>query len=208
MRAIAIFLITTFVWLFSLSHSAAKSSGLAGYKFRIAVHGGYSLQEFGGVVGANRSQINRFQYGVGAFYKSSWWENGLAFSAIPGVKVDPFVFRNGTQGQYQMDFTRFEFVTGVVYSRFGLYALVGLETIGWSGSPDLGAKNDPHLYFGAEARMNFYFFGPTSRFSAPLSIRYLSHPNRNIEFERNPDENITVSPGAETAFNMGVAVAF
>jgi len=198
----------TIVWCLASPPAAAKSKVSTGRKFRIVLNGGYSMQAFGGVAGANRSQINHLQYGAGIFYRYRLWENGLAYSHIPGVKVDPFVFRNGTRGQYQMDFTRTEFLSGLAYGRFRLYALVGLEQIGWKGTPDLGAKSNNHVYFGGEAVVDFFPFRQGSRFSIPFSIRYLTHQERKVEFEQNPSENVTVSPGSETAVNLGVAVAF
>lgn len=198
--------ILTLVLLKSISGHAA--AGIDFGRFRFETNLGLIQEEFNGISGAENSKVQWLQYGAGFFVKSGRWDFGLAYWKIPGVKVDPFIFRNGTSGSYQMDFTRTELLAGIAIQRLRFYVLAGNEQLAWSGSPELGAKATTPVYSGVQLTYFWNFFAPTSSLITPISLRYLLLPSRSIAFEQKSWENTSISAGSELDINVGVGFAF
>ncbi len=176
---------------------------------RLHLQSGYFAQEFSGVAGSSADKLTGYHYTVGAYYGIGYWDIGAQYSMLQGITISPFIFSNGSQGDYKIDVKRIQLLTGPKSPRWRAHLIVGQETAAWSGTPDLGSKVRSDIYFGGKISYDlFKRTGIGTKFSFPLELLALYHGAREYQFTNYPNETVTVNAGFETQFNLGVAFDF
>ena len=176
-------------------------------KFRLQLDAGYSSQQFDGVSGANFSRLSQYTYGVGFFYRHKMWESGLRYSVVPNVNISPFTFLNGVIGSYHINFSRYDFLTGIFSWPYHFLIVYGIEQAAWTGSPDLGQSLKSDSHYGILVSYDISE-GAGSKFKFPISIEYLFNPQRTYTFANYPNDGVTTTAGSEYILKAGAALEF
>lgn len=196
-----------FVWTWSFSaYGIGFTTPKVSDPWRLELSIGYSHQSFANV----SNDIQRFSYGIGAYYSPTWWLLGVDYISIPGIGVHPFIFQNGTKGQYTVNFKRYQLHAGYTRGKLRATIIGGSEEVDWVGDPELGFKKHRDSYYGLhiswDAYRKVYATGPN--FTYPLHLTYLIHPERQYEFANYPSDTVTADRGGEFQLGGGIAYDF
>jgi hypothetical protein len=187
-----------------LAYSKGKASSGAGGKTRAAVHLGYAYQGFS-IPKSNFTHFDSIYYGLRLTHSWGIWNHGLEYSVNYGSNVNQFTLGDNTKGNYQLDFQRVNLLLGFTVNAFAMHLIVGYETVGWSGSPQLKSETTSFLQYGIDLS---YDLPVTPKIRSPIMLTILGHPERKFVFTNYQQDSLTAQSGVEVQIGTGLAVEF
>lgn len=191
-------------WILALLISPLGAKAQEGGKrFSVALAGGYTYSSFSGILGSDFSAIHHGAVDFSMKYKMKSMAFTLGYSYTPSIKLVDVRWTDSTTGDYTLDFMTPYIGIGPIGKEFLFEFLIGMETIRWSGTPEVGFNGSPTTLIGVKAGWT----GKTSkpRLSFPMYARIWLKPVRDLSFTEKPSENSEVAAGAGVDLMVGVA---
>ncbi len=202
----SLFIFFSVIAISGVSESAFAQTGGKGKRWRVHLHGGFLSEDFKGETGADFNRLSHEFYGLDAtFLAFGFWENGLQYATISGVTVSPFTLTDGSIGQYKVGFTRYQFISGITWSKWRVHLVAGMESSTWKGQPNLGLKSASASHTGLQVTYDWLTY---SWCSIPMRVAVLSHSKRKYEFSNFPADTVEINSGLEVAWSAGLAFGF
>ena len=201
------FVRSSFIFLLFLSLSISQSVLGAGNNFYSLLGAGYHTQGYAGLPGANFSTLTHYDIDFSFSWGRGWWSIGFGTTQIPGLKFKDVVIKDGTTGNYNLSFTQNYLLLGAHKNKWFTHFIIGTEVPAWVGTPEMGASIVTNSANGLQVG---YRITPTSgkKYTFPVYFRYLSKPERSLNFANFPLDNMNVRSGSEIDANIGVELVF
>lgn len=196
----ALLIISLLLGVAAPTHAQSKVS-----KIRIMANTGMSMTDFA-IPASDLTSIFRFNWGAGLSYThKSKWEYGYFYFSPMGAELSPWIFTDNSVGNYEVFFAQHLFSAGYVFrAKYRVRALLGMEQIQLTGSPDTGYTPSWGFLYGADLGWDFYRKGRVGLYA---SIRWVGHLERPLTFANLPAESVTVPGGNEFDFILGGLLA-
>lgn len=151
------------------------------------------------------SQIKQLSYGLAMFYQWKFLNFGVQYQTVPNVSVSQFILSDNSAGTYNLSFVRNQFLIGGKYNLWRFYYLIGSETIGWSGTPNLQKSTATYSHSGFQLSYDLW---KQPRVTAPIVLTMLNHGQRKNEFTNYPNDTITFDAASEIILSAAFAFDF
>jgi hypothetical protein len=199
------YLILLFTLIFATSQISFAAGGGSKKPWATSFGLGYTSQDFKGDETAAFSKIQHYVIDFKFQWYRKWYSLGFAYSSIPSINISPFLLTTGEKGNYKLSFSQMFLLVGATYKLMYFNLLIGTESTQWSGSPNMGLKGASHALTGIEIGCDAY---KMKNFGFPVWLRFLSKPQRNMEFQNYTNDTITVNSGVELVLAGSVKFEF
>jgi hypothetical protein len=189
--------------LFGFDRNALAAAGKKPWAGTFSI--GYTTQDFVGDETAAFSKIQHYLVDLKFQWFRNWYSVGFAYSIIPSINISSFKLSTGDTGQYRLSFNQMFLVLGATYKLMNFDLLIGSESTLWVGSPNMALKATPHSVTGLQISYDAY---KMKDIEFPVWFRYLSKPQRNMEFQNYTNDTITVNSGVELVIAGGARFDF
>lgn len=165
----------------------------------------YTNQDFKGDETSDFKKIQHYLIDYRFQWHRKWYTLGFAYATTPSIKISSFVLSTGESGSYKLSFNQMFLIFGATYKKMFFNLVLGSENTRWVGAPNMQLKNTSHSANGIEIGYDAFKF---KKLEVPVWLRYLSKPQRNLEFQNYTNDTIIVDPGVELVIAGGIRYDF
>lgn len=194
-------------WILALLLGASHTSFAQSKSgtFSVELDGGYTYRSFDGIQGADFSALQHGGVDLSLKYGRGDLVYVLGYFYTPQIKLKDVRWTDTTTGDYTLDFSTPYIGLGSNSKQYIFEFLVGMESLRWSGTPEVGYQDTASTVIGVKLGKKW----TTTKYrklSFPFYGRLWMRPEKDLKFEQKPVDNSKVTAG--TGFDLMIGVAY